>query len=167
MGKATKNQIQNVVVVKPCHSTSTIQTSRSVAGMVMSLCKENVLQNPLLLKSRRLPLPRLRQPRLLPQLLPQLLPRLRRQPRRQHQLQAHTTQQRQRQHYRQQRQRDQRRSIRHQFMAKNKTSLFSKNQYQQFSNSINHSFLNDKQEIQLVLIIYSAHLLNLRFNYQK
>ena len=157
----TQIQIQNVVVVKQCRSTSTIQTSKSVAGMVISLFKVNVLQNQLLLKSRRLP------PRLRPQLLPHLLPRLRRQPRRQHQLQAHTTQQRQRQHYRQQRQRDQRRSIRHQFMAKNKTSLFSKNQYQQFSNSINHSFLNDKQEIQLVLIIYSAHLLNLRFNYQK
>ena len=136
--------------------------------MVMSLCKENVLQNPLLLKSRRLPLPRLRQPRLLPQLLPQLLPRLRRQPRRQHQLQAHTIQQRQRQHYRQQRQRDHRRSKRHQFMAKNKTSLFfQKPVLNSISNSINHSFLNDKQEIQLVLIIYSAHLLNLRFNYQK
>ena len=132
--------------------------------MVMSLSKVNVLQNQLLLKSRRLP------PRLLPrpQLLPQLLPGLRRQPRRQHQLQAHTIQQRQRQHYRQQRQRDHRRSKRHQFMAKNKTSLFfQKPVLNSISNSINHSFLNDKQEIQLFLIIYSAHLLNLRFNYQK
>lgn len=83
---------------------STIQTLKSVVGMVMSLFKVNVLHNQLQQKSRQ------------PQLLLQL-PQPHQQ--RQHQRRVHI-QQHQQQHYHQQRPQHQRRYLRHQFMAKNK-----------------------------------------------